>query len=271
MSTQMTLWPIPPVISSEALAAGPMPASSPDGPRAAPSGQALAPASPSAPPDALTAWATSGTYGPLFCTSSPSAVLQRSLESKLQALLDVNGSPEYVLTWKHWDMPSGPPICALRASARPTSVNGCTGWPTPNCMDRLPSSNLKKRKEKGGCGNLKDVIPQVVGCPTPRAESGVSRKPGTGGECLQEQARLTGWSTPRAEERLQQNSHDSYQALSKQVLGTTPPCSPAVTAKPGALNPAFPCWLMGYPSSWLMAAPAKMTRGQRSCAASAMP
>jgi hypothetical protein len=45
--------------------------------------------------------------------------------------MDVNGSLEYELIWKEWDMRSGPPICALRGSARRTSGKGCTGWPTP--------------------------------------------------------------------------------------------------------------------------------------------
>src|SRR6266576_2238665 len=58
------------------------------------------------------------TCGPLFTRLSPSAGLQRSLENKLQARMDVNGSPEYALTWKELDMPSGVPICVLRASAR---------------------------------------------------------------------------------------------------------------------------------------------------------
>lgn len=50
-------------------------------------------------------------------------------------MLDVNGSPEYVLTWKHWDMSAGEPICALRASGRHTSGNGCSGVPTPTVQD----------------------------------------------------------------------------------------------------------------------------------------
>jgi len=85
------------------------------------SGLSVAPVSRSAQPDEWGAWVTSGTCGPLFEGSSPSAALQQSLESRLRAALDVNGSPEYELTWKHWDMPSGLPICALRASARHTS------------------------------------------------------------------------------------------------------------------------------------------------------
>ena len=56
----------------------------------------------------------------------------------------MNGSPEYVLTWKEWDMISGPPICALRARARRISDKGFTGWGTPNTMDHLPSGNLEQ-------------------------------------------------------------------------------------------------------------------------------
>ena len=78
---------------------------------------------------------TSATYGQSFCGLSPSAALQQSLENKLRAALDVNGSPEYALTWKHWDMQSGPPICALRASARRISDSGCSGWATPSARD----------------------------------------------------------------------------------------------------------------------------------------
>jgi hypothetical protein len=45
-------------------------------------------------------------YGPTFADSSHSASLQSSLESKLRARMDVTGSLEYVLTWKHWDTPA---------------------------------------------------------------------------------------------------------------------------------------------------------------------
>jgi hypothetical protein len=49
------------------------------------------------------------------------------LESKLLLALGEIGSPEYALTWKRWDIASGPPICALRASAPRTSGKGFTG------------------------------------------------------------------------------------------------------------------------------------------------
>ena len=78
--------------------------------------------------------ATSDTSGLSGATLSPSAVLQLSLESRLRATLAVNGSLESELTWKHWDMPSGPQICALRASTRRIEDNDFTGWPTPDTV-----------------------------------------------------------------------------------------------------------------------------------------
>jgi hypothetical protein len=62
---------------------------------------------------------TSDTFGPLFDGLSPKNDLQQSLENKLRQAMAVNGCQEYVLTWKRWDMKSGPPICALRASGAP--------------------------------------------------------------------------------------------------------------------------------------------------------
>lgn len=41
--------------------------------------------------------------------------------------MDVNGSPEYTLTWRHWAIGSLPPICALRGRGRRTSGSGSSG------------------------------------------------------------------------------------------------------------------------------------------------
>lgn len=100
----------------------------------------------------LREFSTKGTFGPIFEISSPSAILQRSLENKLRVRMAAHGSPEYDLTWKEWDMPSGLPICALRASGRRTSGNGSTGWPTPVANDdnRSVEAHLAMKARMGG-------------------------------------------------------------------------------------------------------------------------
>ncbi len=135
----------------------------------------------------------------------------------------VYGSPEYVLTWKHWDMESGPPICALRASARRTSDNACTGWPTPKAQEdgrtldqyergRLLGYERRKGKTSGGpasaMGGLA-IAAQLAGWPTPqsldtkgpgnppgRIRNGVERT--TGDNDLPSTAMLVGWPSPQA-------------------------------------------------------------------------
>lgn len=151
----------PSVISSLASADGATPCDSPSGLTMNRSGQEAAHASRSASEAALREFSTRGTYGPLFIGSSRSAVLQRSLESRLRARLGVNGSPEYALTWKTWDMPSGPPICALRASARRTSGSGFGGLPTPAASDHKGSG--RPRKNRGPGNNLRDYFRQKHG------------------------------------------------------------------------------------------------------------
>ena len=61
--------------------------------------------------------------------------LQLSLESKLHLRLGENGSQEYELTWRRWDMLSGVPICALRASVRRISGKDSGGWGSPQASD----------------------------------------------------------------------------------------------------------------------------------------
>lgn len=173
----------------------------------------------------------SGTCGPLFTASSPSAVLQRSLESRLRARMDVNGSQEFALTWKTWDMPAGEPICALRASERRTGGNDCIGWPTPQANKNTKNSKDPQRmKENGAQTCLADaahlchwstptvqdsannagpsqfdrnthplnVQATLAAWPTARANDGTGPQEcigRTGGPSLKQ---VAGWATPRA-------------------------------------------------------------------------
>jgi hypothetical protein len=48
------------------------------------------------------------------------------------------------------------------------------------------------------------------------------------------------------------------------VPGLAPAGSSATTEKPGALNPAFVCWLMGFPPEWDACAPTETQSSRRS-------
>lgn len=79
--------------------------------------------------------ATRGTSSQSGRNLSQSVDLRSSLESKLQLLLDVSGSPEFTLRWKIWTISSKLLICALRASPRRTGDSVCGSWPTPCAQD----------------------------------------------------------------------------------------------------------------------------------------
>lgn len=119
--------------------------------------------------------------------------------------MDVNGSPEFVLTWKTWDMPAGLPICALRALARRTSGNDFSGWPTPRTPTGGAESAERKqelgRTESGG-GDLQEAVLTVAAWPTPQPDSFRSRSGDRKGEMgLDQLARsipTAGWPTPMA-------------------------------------------------------------------------
>jgi len=143
-SLQLSLW-ADLSTSSPGLADGPSLSASPASPTTPRSGPALAPASLSRRPESVAAPTTCAICGRSCGTSSPSACLQLSLGSRLQAQMAGLGSPLYALTWKTWAMQSGPPICALRASARRTSDSASTGaasgWATPVCNDAKGSTH----------------------------------------------------------------------------------------------------------------------------------
>ncbi len=173
---------------------GASPCAKPDGAIAAPSGPEAARVSRFRAQDADRAMPTNDTSGPLFSASSPSASLQRSLESRLRARMGANGSQEYALIWKHWDMPAGLPICALRASARRTSGKDYIGWPTPTTQD-----NAQVAGQYATNGTTLAGAARLLGWPTPNATD--STGPGTqgrqGGMNLQT---AVGWATPQAQD-----------------------------------------------------------------------
>lgn len=216
--------------SSPESPAGNAPSNSPAG-ETAPSGPPPSPASRSRRRAGRKPRKTSATCGPTFDASSPSAVLSALLASRLQATLVATGTPEYVLTWKHWDTPSGPPICALRARARKAkdglcvgirfagnassseppifdngSIGSLAGWPTPDTMDgphgpRGVSSNQDHQSSKG-----LEAVARMAGWATPASRDWRDGRASQetmdrNSRPLNEQVvQLAGWATARAKD-----------------------------------------------------------------------
>jgi hypothetical protein len=154
---------------------------------------------------------TAATYGRKPGASSHDAARLASLESRLQALTDLNGSPEYALRWKSSPMLLGAPIIRLRASARRISDSAFSGWPTP--MAGSPGTDTYN--PAGNTDSSRKTV-ELVGWPTPDAQAfnanssiektdaRIERLKAKGingngaGYTLGSAAQLVGWPTSRA-------------------------------------------------------------------------
>jgi len=270
MSKRKTCKDIHSATSLPELVAGHTPSDSPDGRTTDQSGQEAFPANRSALPERGWPSETNGTFGPLFEGSSPSADLQRAVASKLRARLDVSGSQEYVLTWKQWDMPLGPPICRLLASARPKDGNDCSGWQTPRARGDAGGN----RFEKGDIRNLEEQA-QLAGWPTTTVnDSTGSQYAYSAGDHnkkvlkLPGAARLAGWPTCTTRDH-KDGTAETCKNVPDNTLpgrvaltaGLAPLGGPAQTKSGGGfpptkgrrLNPFFSAWLLGFPTAWTLA------------------
>lgn len=148
MSAPTTCEGTPNIISSPALESGATRCASPAGQMPGPCGPDLAHASRSPRQAKEEGLLTSGTFGRRSTISSASAALTSSLVSRLQEKTASAGSTLFKLTWKPWTTPAGRSLFLLRASGRPTSENGFTGWPTTSCNnDRSPRPVVMTRED----------------------------------------------------------------------------------------------------------------------------
>jgi len=136
------------------------------------------------------------------------------------------------------------------------------GWASPASRDwrdgRASQDTMQHNSRP-----LNEQATMLAGWGTPSATERSGQ--GEANVSLMQQARLAGWGTRGSMEPLTETPRPSRAAsgrtteyLGRQMHGTTMPSSPAGTAKPGALNPAFVCWLMGYPDAWINCAPSAM-------------
>lgn len=212
----LAIWPgSPAATSSPGSASGTTPSASLAGPSNVPSGLDPARANLSARQAAEAGSLTSGTYGPRSSTSSASAVLQRSLESRLRARTVSSGSILFKLTWKVRVTPSGRPICALRATAwTDKDARTTNGFSGPFSIVQIPSSPTNfALMPIGLAARYRSALPTSVNdCgswPTPVVNDSTGSPHSYGGPVREDGtrlitlklpgvARLAGWPTPMA-------------------------------------------------------------------------
>lgn len=239
------------VTSSQGSGDGATRSNSPGGQLTARRGQEAARASHSASPGKEKASPTSVISGQSLLNLFDSASLQQSLANRLRARLDVNGSPEYSLTWREWGIAGQEPICALRASVRHTSARDCSGWPTPNSGPQNDNDStwqerrtLLKEKHRNGNGfgmTLGQAV-TMAGWPTPtkgNADGSQMAKDSTstgkrldGSKAtvsLNQVATLAGWTSPIASEARQgfqdrsRGKKGTQESLTTQAILYSPP------------------------------------------------
>lgn len=222
-----------------------MPSVSQDGQTTDPSGQDRAPANLSQRQESKKAKRTSDTSGRNSIDSSVPDGPLSSWENRLRQRLESIGSTEFLMTWKGQATPAGRSLSRHVPSTRPIEEIVFGSWPTPTRMD-ANSSRRHGYMIKGNPGTtLTDAADMHVATwATPMAH----------------EARL-GYQRRMGDAKGTQKSLTT-EAVDALGLGENITGIRVQTEKRAALNPAFPCWLMGFPPEWDDCAPTE-TRSSR--------
>jgi hypothetical protein len=210
------------------------------------------------------------TFGLPGSSSFASADLQQSLANKLRRRLPIPGSIAWRMTWKDVDTPSGRRVCRLQASAPSTSATGSGSWQSPTSGDAKGRGYTYPNGDHSKPFLALPGQAQMTSWATPTVRD---HKDGTAESCqnvpinalLGRQATLSEWPTPNAMaggQTSRSGKRKGEPLMGGLVRGLTFSGSPAETAKPGQLNPAFSLWLMGYPAAWARCA-ARVMRSSR--------
>jgi hypothetical protein len=138
------------------------------------------------------------------------------------------------------------------------------GWPTTTTMDHIPREKL--RPSRTATGRTGGYIAEVLaGWTTPSArdwkDSDGMSTTGTNPDGSERNridqlprqvfAAVSGWATPTVADAGKITEASHQEGVRQQIYGRPSKSSPAETGSRGALHPAFPCWLMGFPSEWV--------------------
>lgn len=230
-----------------------------DGPTIANSGPGRARASRSRLPAKAGVSTIHGICGRTSIDSLAPAGPLASWENRLRVRLGMVGSTESPLIWREKITPAGASISRLARWTPPISDSASTGspWPTPTVADVEGG-----RKTRSGARSNEPLLNGLMVWSTPSARdwkdsAGMATEREDGRSRLDQLLRqmVATWVTPQAMDghkgSLPARPHDTGISLPQHMASAVPAGptlngSPVTTARRGAPNPVFACWLMGW-------------------------